>query len=158
MRIRAGVILLCGDSLALIRRIKPSRQYFVIPGGGVEEGEYTEDGATRETKEELGIAVEIQRLVAVVEKLEGGRITHLQLYYHAEMGGGVFGSGVGEEFFRSERHGSYEPIWLPLSKLHKHEVYPNALANYLSTKGLPKQILHLKEPHDNPPSRSPTFM
>ena len=150
MRIRAGVILLRGSSLALIRRVKLSRQYFVIPGGGVEEAEYTEDGAIREAKEELGIAVNIQRLVAVVEKLEGGRTLHLQLYYHVEIASGVFGSGVGEEFFRPEQHGSYEPIWMPLNKLHEYEVYPSALANYLATYGLPEQILHLKEPHDYP--------
>ncbi len=150
MRIRAGVILLHGDSLALIRRVKPSRQYFVIPGGGVEEGEYTENGATREAKEELGVDVDIQRLIAVVERVEANKVTHLQLYYHAAIIGGVFGSGTGEEFSRAEQRGSYEPVWIPLKELAEHEVYPSVLVNYLAEKGLPECVLHLLKPHDYP--------
>jgi len=150
MRIRAGVILLREDNLALIKRVKPHRQYFVVPGGGVEEAEYTEDGAVREAKEELGLDVEIKRLVAVVERIERGKVTHLQMYYHAEIASGAFGSGRGEEFSRTEHHGSYEPIWIPFRELHENEVYPSVLVNYLATYGLPERILHLREPNDYP--------
>ncbi len=137
-----------GESLALIKRVKPHRQYFALPGGGVEEAEYTEDGAVREAKEELGLAVEIKRLVAVVERIERGKITHLQMYYRAEIVSGTFGSGRGEKFPRTEPHGSYEPIWTPLRELHEHEVYPSVLVDYLATYGLPECILHLREPND----------
>ena len=76
MRIRVGVILSDGDSLALIRRVKPNRRYFVIPGGGLEDAEYTTAGAVREAKEELGVDVDIQRLIAVVERVEANKVTH----------------------------------------------------------------------------------
>ena len=72
------------------------------------------------------------------------------MYYHAEITGGVFGSGTGEEFSRAEQRGSYEPIWMPLEELSKYEVYPSVLVGYLAEKGLPEHILHLLEPHDYP--------
>ena len=55
MRIRAGVILLEDSCIALIKRVKRGRTYYVIPGGGLDDGEYSDEAAIREAYEELGI-------------------------------------------------------------------------------------------------------
>ncbi len=72
MRIRAGVIILTDGKLALMERVKANRKYYVVPGGGVHEGEYTHQAACREAKEELDVDVTLERLVAVVERVEHG--------------------------------------------------------------------------------------
>lgn len=150
MRIRAGILLINNNNIALIKRTKPARLYYVVPGGGVDEGEYTDEAAIREAKEELGIDVQIQKLVAIVERVEWGRVTHVQMYYHGEMVGGTFGQGVGEEYDRNDEHSSYEAVWFPLSDVEFSKIYPSALIKHIAEFGIPKQTLHLKEPMNFP--------
>ncbi len=150
MRIRAGVILVSGGSVALIQRVKGPRTYYVVPGGGLHDGETTQEAATREAFEELGLAVDLERLLAVVERVERGSVTHLQLYYLAHPRSGTLGSGVGEEYSRTASHGSYEPIWLALTEAKDHIVYPRTLVDYLAEHGLPDHTVHLLETTDFP--------
>lgn len=150
MRIRAGVILIKDDRIALIKRVKRGQTYYVIPGGGLDDGEYSDEAALREVYEELGIAVALERLVAIVERVEWGEVSHLQLYYLAEKWRGVFGSGRGEEFERSHAENSYEPTWLSLDDLVDKRTYPSSLIDVIVKDGLPEAILHLREPNDYP--------
>ena len=67
MRIRAGIVLIQENNVALIERHRAGLDYFVFPGGGVDEGETPEQAAVRETMEELGVEVAIRQKVAVVQ-------------------------------------------------------------------------------------------
>lgn len=56
------------DQIVLIHRIKTKddgtiRDYYVIPGGKIEENESHEEALRREIKEELGIEIKIGKLV-----------------------------------------------------------------------------------------------
>lgn len=53
----AGIIIREGKIL-LIRRVKNGQEYYVFPGGGVEEGESFEEALRREIREELSIDIE----------------------------------------------------------------------------------------------------
>ncbi|MFA6512200.1 MAG: NUDIX domain-containing protein [Patescibacteria group bacterium] len=55
MRNRAVGIILNNGKLLLLRRVKPDEEYFVLPGGGIEEGETPEQALLRELHDELGI-------------------------------------------------------------------------------------------------------
>jgi 8-oxo-dGTP diphosphatase len=56
-------------SLYLMRRgFEPSRGLWTMPGGFVDLGESVEDAAIRETKEEIGVAIEISGLVGVYSR------------------------------------------------------------------------------------------
>jgi len=134
MRIRAGIILVSDNKIALIKRVKAEKTYYVVPGGGVDDGEYTDEAAIRE----------------VVERVEHEQVTHLQMYYLVNMTGGVFGSGEGEEYQRSSERGTYEAVWMPLDELKQHHCYPSVVTNYLQEHGIPKHIEHLKEEHNYP--------
>ncbi|HSM71759.1 MAG TPA: NUDIX domain-containing protein [Anaerolineales bacterium] len=128
MRTRAGVILIEENKVALIERHRAGLDYFVFPGGRVEEGETVEQGAIREAIEELGIEVAIRQKVAII---------HFgfskQVYFLVERIGGEFGSGAGEEFLDvniDSSEGVYVPIWMPISDLSTHtKVYPADVAN-----------------------------
>ncbi|MCK6585153.1 MAG: NUDIX domain-containing protein [Anaerolineales bacterium] len=142
MRTRAGIVLIENDSVALIERHRAGRDYYVFPGGGVDEGETPEEAAVREAREELGIEVAIKQKVAVVHF-----DLSTQVYFLAEKIGGEFGTGVGEEFTDADpdnpQEGIYIPIWMPIEELPKHEnVHPAEVAKLLlkaQTDGWPDE-------------------
>lgn len=54
----------------LRRAFDPGRGLWTFPGGFVDLGESVEDGARRETMEEMGIGIELGRLVGVYSRAE----------------------------------------------------------------------------------------
>jgi len=131
MRTRAGIILIEDDKVALIERHRAKLDYYVFPGGGVDEGETPEQGAIRETLEELGDDVEIKRKVAIIHFDQS-----TQFYYLVERVGGEFGTGTGEEFTDADpndpEEGIYIPIWMPIDELSQHEkIYPEGVVKLL---------------------------
>jgi 8-oxo-dGTP diphosphatase len=131
MRTRAGIILIEDDKVALIERHRAGLDYYVFPGGGVDEGETPEQGAIREAMEELGVEVRIKQKVAVLHfELS------TQVYFLAERVSGRFGTGTGEEFTDSDpdnpEEGVYIPIWMPIDELPQREkVFPESVAKLL---------------------------
>jgi len=128
MRTRAGIVLIEDHKVALIERHRAGLEYFVFPGGGVDEGETPEQAAVREAMEELGVEVVIKQKVAEI-RIERSR----QIYFLVERVGGEFGTGMGEEFTDSDPNdpseGIYVAVWMPIEELSRHEkVYPAALA------------------------------
>lgn len=132
MRVRAGVILVSGGRLAVIRRVREGRTYYVIPGGGVEEGETPEQAAAREAYEELGVRVELGPLAATVS-FNG----NTQYYFGARVVDGEFGTGVWPDLAGQDlsQRGSYTPVWVDLSQVESLDVRPAALARAVAAPG-----------------------
>jgi 8-oxo-dGTP diphosphatase len=129
MRVRAGIVLIQDNKVALIERHRAGLHYFVFPGGGVDEGESPEQAAVREALEELGIEVTIKQKVAEIQFGPKSR----QIYFLAEQTGGEFGTGSGEEFTVSNHEdpeeGIYIPIWMPIDELLLHQnIHPADVA------------------------------
>src|SRR5215212_6834790 len=129
MRIRVGIVLIQEDKVALIERHRAGLDYFVFPGGGVDEGESPEQAAVREALEELGIEVALKQKVAEIQLGHKSR----QVYFLAEQISGEFGTGTGEEYTNSDPNdpdeGIYIPIWMPVDELLQHpNVYPAQVA------------------------------
>jgi len=129
MRVRAGIVLIKENQVALIERHRAGLDYFVFPGGGVDEGETPEQAAIRETMEELGIEVKIKQKVAEINLGPKSR----QVYFLVEHVSGEFGTGNGEEFTDSDPNdpdeGVYVPIWMSIAELPRYtNIYPVDLA------------------------------
>jgi mutator protein MutT len=124
MSYRAAIILLKNSQIALIERHRAGQHYFTFPGGHVEPGETPEQAALRETKEELGIDITIQQLVAEIWWHD-----RPQFYYLVKAAGGFFGTGKGEEMHNPilER-GVYLPTWIPVRELLDLPVLPRSMA------------------------------
>jgi 8-oxo-dGTP diphosphatase len=63
MRSRAAAIIVKEGKLLLMRRHKPGRDYYILPGGGVKLDESFPDACVREVKEETGLDVAGLQLV-----------------------------------------------------------------------------------------------
>lgn len=108
--------------MALIKRVRGGRAYYLFPGGGVEEGETAEQAAVREAREELGVDVELSEALHT-EHFQGTPF----VYFAARIVGGEFGTGQWPDHAERdaetrERHGTYEAVWVPLVELDDDSV------------------------------------
>ena len=80
-----------------------------------------EQAAIREAKEELGLDVQLGRIV--VDLVHNGA---RQVFYLATIVGGEFGTGTGPEMDSDAGsiRGSYTPLWLPLNVAAKRDTRP----------------------------------
>ena len=144
MSYRAAIILIENGQVALIERQRQDLHYFTFPGGHVEKDESPSQAAVRETLEELGLQVEVKRMVAKVW-FKGDP----QYYYLVERVGGDFGSGDGEEMHGNDPiSGSYKPVWVPLENLPDLPIKPLLVAAMLmkaQTLGWPEPAPEIPE-------------
>lgn len=129
-RQRAAVVIVDEERVALIRRLRHGHTYHLFPGGGVEPGESLEDAAVREALEELGVEVQLGRLL--------GTVTYgasQQTYFEAVIMSGAFGTGTGAEMHSppTSAIGSYEPVWAPVRDLVHLDTRPLPLAEMLAS-------------------------
>ncbi len=114
----AGVIIK-NNKILLMRRIRDGQEYFVFPGGGVEEDESIEIAITREIKEELSIDAKIDKLLFEIEN-QGRR----EYYYLVKEFSGQPKLG-GEEKQRMNQDNQYYLVWMDLDKIRSLDnLYP----------------------------------
>ena len=149
MRIRAGIVLIKENKVALIERHRAGLHYFVFPGGGVDEAESPEQAAIREAMEDLRVEVVIKQKVAEVLLGQKSR----QIYFLVEYIRGEFGTGIGEEYTDAEpddpEEGIYLPVWMPIDELLQHtNVHPADVARLVvqsMKKGWTQEIIPVFE-------------
>src|SRR3990167_8267724 len=108
---RAVAVITRDGKILLMHRIKNGREYFVFPGGGVEEGEVVENAIVREIKEEFGIDIKIEKLLFQIENQ--GRE---EFYFLVKEFTGIPEIG-GEEKERMSEINQYHPVWKNLSEI-----------------------------------------
>ena len=109
---RAVGIIIRNKKILLIYRIKDGKEYYVFPGGAIEEGESSKEAVIREVKEELSIdKVIIDRFLFQIEN-RGNK----EFYYLIKNFSGQPKLG-GEEKQRMNQDNQYYPIWLDLDKI-----------------------------------------
>ena len=99
MRNRAGGILIEDGKILLMHRIKEEdgkvKEYYVVPGGGIEGEEDVETATKRELVEEMGIGVELLKdePLFTLEDEKGN-----QYFSLVKKVSGEIGTGTGPEF------------------------------------------------------------
>lgn len=142
-RTRAAVVIIEEGKIAVIERQLGDNRWYVLPGGGVEEGETSEQAAIREAAEELGLEVSVGPLLAEADREGPNGTRHSQLYFAATIVGGVWGSGTGEELSRgaTSAKGTYRPQWLVLERAAELDARPASLFAALTSGSIDDLIL-----------------
>lgn len=126
-----GIIIKKGKILT-IKRMKPEETYWVIPGGGVEDGETNETALIREMKEELGIDVIVGKLIFEMDSQKPETAEQREYFYLCSIEGGEVGTGHGPEFQKNTYYvGSHEPEWLEIRSLDKYDLKPDAIKSVI---------------------------
>ena len=77
-----GAIILDGDRVLLVERgNEPLKGVWSIPGGALETGEPLVEGVRRETREELGLEVEVGELVELFERITRDAEGRVEYHY-----------------------------------------------------------------------------
>jgi len=88
-RIRLAGVAVRGDKILLVKHERDGRQYFLLPGGGLEWGETCAEGLAREFEEELSLKVKVGPLLFLNESIEPrGRRHILNLTFRVRIMGG----------------------------------------------------------------------
>jgi ADP-ribose pyrophosphatase YjhB (NUDIX family) len=89
-RIRVAGILTRGDEILLVKHEREGRQYFLLPGGGLEWGETCAEGLAREFEEELSLQVSVGPLLLINESIDpAGRRHIVNLTFTVKRRGGT---------------------------------------------------------------------
>lgn len=92
---------------------------WILPSGGVEDGESIAQAAIRETKEETGLDVELTRLVGVYSRLSNMSPGYMVLFAARPIGGEIKcqeGETIAVKWF------DFDDIPSPLSEGHKRRI------------------------------------
>lgn len=128
MKTRVRAIIIQDGSILLIHRLKEGQEYWVFPGGGMEESDATPENALeRECLEEIGVTVEVGKLFAddtndlLPEKSR-------EMFFSCRILSGEIGTGTGPEFQPGGNYkGSYGFEWIPLAGLAQYNVKPETI-------------------------------
>lgn len=130
MRQRAAGIIIKDGKILLMHRRKPKRDYYVIPGGDIEENETPEIAVLRETKEETNLDVEIDYLLFEFESDVFKR--HESFFVMKNIKGE---EKIGEpEISWENEDNHYALVWTPLEKLSEIDLLPTEIKKIILEK------------------------
>jgi len=86
-----------GNKILMVCQHHEGRDIWMVPGGGIEEGESSLDAAVREAKEETGLDIEFAGMAWHVEEVNEARGQRFVNYMIGEIKGGELGLGYDPE-------------------------------------------------------------
>ncbi|MEZ7890788.1 MAG: NUDIX domain-containing protein [Candidatus Wallbacteria bacterium] len=124
VRVRIGAIIIENDSILLVHHQKDDRDYWLLPGGGLEASESIEECIKREMLEETGYDVKPGKLVFTSETLYPGRERHIiHMNFLAEITGRTNNTLADERIIGHK--------FIPLSEFMNYKFYPNIKAELI---------------------------
>ena len=95
-RIRVSAILRWEERLLLCRHEKPGKEYWLLPGGGVDFGESLVDALHRELAEEIGIddKLPVEGPIALVDSIAPARALETKHVVHIIFAGDLSGRSL----------------------------------------------------------------
>lgn len=117
-RIRVALAVLNEGKLLLVQHTKNSRNYWLLPGGGLEWGEGLKEAAARELEEETGLRAEVGQFVLASETLAPDGSRHL---VHLVFAGKLLG---GELIVPDNEERITDVRWVPLPEVGNLVLHP----------------------------------
>jgi ADP-ribose pyrophosphatase YjhB (NUDIX family) len=142
---RVGGILIQGGHV--LCQSAGEERFWFLPGGRAEVGESARTSLLREMQEELGVVLQIERLLYIVENFfrdTNGAWHELGLYFLLSAPADAPFMQSLEPFTRQDEVGnSLRFEWLPIGQLETFPLYP--LCFQTALKDLPEHPVHLEE-------------
>jgi 8-oxo-dGTP diphosphatase len=124
-RTRAAAIVVHGDRILLMRRIKKGKEYFTFPGGGVENGETPEEATIREILEETTVHIKIEKLLyRLIFEEEREEFFYLSSYNSGEPK--LDPNSIEQKINKTHdsKENFFEPLWKDISEIPDLLLYP----------------------------------
>ena len=119
IRVRIAVVIPKDNEILLVRHSKKGRNYWLIPGGGVDYGETIQDCARREIKEETNLDIKLIKLLFISESVSVEHGRHLlNLTFLGQA------SNPMDEIKVLSDERVQEARFVPVDKLDKIELHP----------------------------------
>ncbi|HIH24102.1 TPA: NUDIX domain-containing protein [Candidatus Woesearchaeota archaeon] len=120
------VVIFRGDKLLVIHRHREGEEFFVLPGGTIEEGESLEETAVREAKEETDLDVRIVEELFTITQTRNGKIdtTH---FFIVDASAGTPRLVAGPELLAMSETNRYDLEWHTLDSLEGKNFYPSGV-------------------------------
>jgi 8-oxo-dGTP diphosphatase len=127
MKVRPSIAIVENNQILLMRYRYGDTDVYNLPGGNVDKGETLTETVVRELTEELGIKVEIGKMILSGDVImpEGKEDV-----LHCVFEGKIL---AGKPILNPKETSALELVWMPLEDLDKLEMYPN-VGKYLSER------------------------
>lgn len=126
MRQRACGVVIRDGHILMVRHVHDARDYWTLPGGGIDPGESKHEAARREVLEETGIAVNPVRLLFIHEATNS--ISHCVLMTTPEtLKQPVLGSDPEEAHLPVEKRMLREVAWREIHAMKDHPMVSRAV-------------------------------
>ena len=84
--------------ILMVKQEHPERTVWMVPGGGIEEGETAAEAVVREMKEETGLDVTVGPMIYHIEEVSEKRGQRFVNFFMAKVSGGDMHLGLDPEF------------------------------------------------------------
>lgn len=121
IRNSAKALIIKDGKMAAIKIRDAGEEWFIMPGGGQESEEILPETVCREVSEELGIAVECQDLLFVIEGVHGENFHRVDLVFSCK-----FIDYIPDAILHSDTN-QVGIEWLDISSLNLQPLYPSKL-------------------------------
>lgn len=122
---RVALIIIDGGKILLLHRLKNGEEYYVFPGGGIEEGESAEEAVTREAKEETGFDIKISKKLWENKNKNNNRTEY---YFLVDKFNGELATEIGGPEQKTQSADNvYHLEWVALDKIKDIKLLPEEI-------------------------------
>jgi len=127
--IRAVAIVIKDNNVLLIWRRSHGKEYYVFPGGGVEENESVEAAVLREVREETSLEINVDKLLYHHHYInDSDQYFYLCSYLSGEP---TLGDANEKEDMLKNTDNFYRPIWVKTDEVKQLLIYPLEIRDWL---------------------------